>query len=261
MTMPESKQSNEMFSGKTGLVLSGGGARGFAHLGVIQALIESGISIDRISGVSAGAIAAAFYASGFSPIEIMGFLNEKSYLKYFRLAVPNKGFVKNTALYKLMLEVLPANIEDLEIPTSITVTELNAGKCLHLESGPLARAVLASTSIPVIFQPVVWKKKSYVDGGVMNNLPVDALEGKCDHIIASHVNPFVEIENPGSIFKILERTFHLAIKENTENKVQKCNLFIEPPQLVKFKIFDFTKAPQLFDIGYEETMKLIRKLK
>ncbi len=252
---------NIFSEGTTGLVLSGGGARGFAHLGVIQALTECGIHIHRISGVSAGAIAAAFFAAGYSPIDIMGFLNEKDYLKYFRLTIPNRGLVKNTALYKLMLEVLPPNIDDLKIPTSITVTELNSGTCIHLDSGPLARAVLASTSIPVIFQPVVWKKKSYVDGGVMNNLPIEAIEGKCDHIIASHVNPFMEIENPGSIFKILERTFHLAIKENTDSKIKKCTLFIEPQKLLKYKIFDFTKAPKLFDIGYEETMKHLTQIK
>lgn len=255
------KRRKKLTSGKIGLVLSGGGARGFAHLGVIQALLEKDIHIDYISGVSAGAVAAAFFASGYSPIDIMGFLIEKSYLKYFRIGVPNMGFVKNIALYKLMLEALPPNIEDLKIPTWVTVTELNSGQCVHLHTGPLARAVLASTSIPVIFQPVVWKQKSYVDGGVMNNLPIEALEGKCDHIIASHVNPFDEVESPGSIFKILERTFHLAIKENTENKMSRCTLFIEPPELTKFKIFDFKKAPMLFDIGYEETMKQLERMK
>jgi len=244
---------------KTGFVLSGGGARGFAHLGVLQALDEMKIRIDYLSGVSAGAIAAVFYASGYSPLQILDIFLEKNYLKYFKISVPNKGFVKNIALYKLLIEKLPSNIEDLQIPTTITVSNLNTGKAEYHTSGPLARMVLASTSIPIIFQPVLMKNVSYVDGGLINNLPIEPILKKCKTIIASHVNPLVEIPAPDSIFKVMERCFHLAINDNTMQKKKKCTVYIEPERLHKFKIFDFNKAPQLFDIGYEAAVQALKK--
>ncbi len=244
-----------------GLALSGGGARGFAHLGVIQALQEHGYNIKMLSGVSAGALAAVFFAAGYKPLEILNFFLEKNYLKYFRLSIPNRGFVKNIALFKLMRDVLPERIEDLKIPTVITVTNLNEGKVEYFSEGPLARMVLASTSIPVIFQPVVYNNISYVDGGVMNNLPVEPLRGKCRHIVASHVNPFSKQDKLESILKVVERCFHLAIKENTERKKQLCTMYIEPEKLYHYKIFDFKKAPKLFDMGYEAAVKIIQEHK
>lgn len=244
----------------TGLVLSGGGARGFAHLGVLQALNEKDIPIDIISGVSAGAIAASFYAAGYSPLQILDFFLEKSYLKYFKLTMPGIGLVKNIALYKLLRDKLPETIEDLTTPTVITITDLNKGEVNYVTSGPLARTVLASTSIPVIFQPVVYKNTYYVDGGLMNNLPVEPLHGKCTQIIACHVNPTQEVQRLGSIFKIAERCFQLAIKEQTEKKIQLCTVFIEPKKLSDIKIFDFKKAPEIFDIGYKSAMEALKDM-
>lgn len=241
-----------------GLVLSGGGARGFAHLGVLQALEENNIRIDRISGVSAGAIAAAFYASGFHPVEIMNLLMEKNFLRYFKLSLPDKGLVKNYTLFRLMRRMLPEKIEDLNIPVTITVTNLNQGKAEYLSQGPLARIVLASTSIPVIFHPVFYRNINYADGGIMNNLPIEPLKDSCNFIIASHVNPICETDRLGSIFKIMERCFQLAINESTIQKSRLCQIMIEPSQLSEYKIFDFKKAAEIFDIGYAEANRVIQ---
>lgn len=244
---------------QTGLVLSGGGARGFAHLGVLQALEENQIRIDCISGVSAGAIAAVFYASGFQPVEIMKLLLEKIFIQYFKLSLPDKGLVKNYTLFRMMKQLLPESIEELKIPVTIAVTNLNKGQIEYINKGPLARFVLASTSIPVIFHPVIHKNTHYADGGIINNLPVEPLTKTCKFIIASHVNPIIETNNLGSIFKIVERCFHLAINENTIHKSRICNVIIEPQKLSKYKIFDFKKGPEIFEIGYEETNKEIQK--
>jgi hypothetical protein len=100
---------------------------------------------------------------------------------------------------------------------------------------------------------------SYVDGGLINNLPIEPIAKKCKTIIASHVNPLVEIPAPDSIFKVMERCFHLAINDNTMLKKKKCDVYIEPERLHHYKIFDFKKAPQLFDIGYEAAVKELKK--
>lgn len=244
----------------TGLVMSGGGARGFAHLGVLQALDEKGISLQKLSGVSAGAIAASFYASGYKPYRILEILLEKKFIKYFTLTFPGKGLVKNLALFKLMRNLLPENIEDLQIPTSITITNLTKGIVEHHDTGPLARIVLASTSIPVIFHPVIYRNMYYSDGGIMDNLPIEPLIGKCRFIIASHVNPITETHDLTNIVRIIERCFHLAINESTIVKSRLCNFMIEPVETADFKIFDFKKADILFDIGYKAAVKVFENL-
>ncbi len=244
----------------TGMVLSGGGARGFAHLGVLQAIDEKGILLKKLSGVSAGAIAASFYASGYKPYQILEILIEKKFIKYFTLTFPGKGLVKNIALFKLMKDLLPENLEDLSIPTSITITNLTNGSVEHHETGPLARIVLASTSIPVIFHPVIYKNMFYSDGGIMDNLPVEPLSGNCRFIIASHVNPIKTSHDLNNIVRIVERCFHLAINESTIQKSKLCDIMIEPPETADFKIFDFKKADLLFDIGYKAAMKAFENI-
>jgi NTE family protein len=244
----------------TGLILSGGGARGFAHLGVLQAIDEKGIRISKLSGVSSGAIAASFYASGYKPFQILEILTDKNFLRYFQISFPSKGLVKNFALFRLMRRMLPENIEDLNIPTCITVTNLTKGKAEYFEKGPLSRIVLASTSIPVLFHPVIYKNMLYADGGIMDNLPIEPLIHDCRFIIASHVNPVKEANHLNSIIKIIERCLILAINENTTKKSQLCNIMIEPQEAADFKIFDFKKATRLFDIGYKAATKILSNL-
>jgi NTE family protein len=242
---------------KTGLVLSGGGARGYAHLGVLQALDEYGIKIDMISGVSAGAIVGSLYAAGYKPLEILDILPDKDYKKFIKLAIPKIGFARHTDLYKLMKDKLPEKFEDLKIPTVITVTNLNAGKAEYFSEGPLARIVFASTSIPIVFHPVQLQDVNYVDGGVINNLPIEPLLGKCEFLIASHVNPIVQVKELGNMLKIFERCYHLAIDESTRLKTKNCQLLIEPKKLAKYKIFDFKKAYEIYEIGYEAALKAL----
>jgi len=241
----------------TGLVLSGGGARGFAHLGILQALNEYHIKIDRISGVSAGAIAAAFYSAGYTPLQILDLLTETSYIKFFKLSFPNQGFLKNTTLFKLLKKMLPEELEQLNIPVTIALTNLNTGKIEYHNEGPLARIVLASTSIPVVFHPVVYNKYLYADGGIMNNFPIEPLLNTCNNIIGSHVNPISNTKDLGSLIKITERSIDLAVSRGVFEKSKLCDLFIEPAKIAGYKIFDFKKSEKLFDLGYEAASKLL----
>ncbi len=245
---------------KTGLVLSGGGARGFAHLGVIQALNESRIFPDVISGTSAGAIVGALYADGYSPKEIMKLLNSKSSLDYFSLTVPRGGFLKISGVIRILMNSLHAKtFEELETPLFVTATDLNNGKVKYFSSGNLLHAVIASSSIPVLFRPFVIDNIQYVDGGVLDNLPVRPIEKSCSYTIGSFVNPSGYEERVTSVMQIAIRTFILSMSKEVNEKSGKFDILVAPSELSAFRILDPEKAEELFDIGYRATIEELKK--
>ena len=129
---------------KTGLVLSGGGTRGFAHLGAIAALKEQGITPDIISGTSAGAIVGAFIASGKSPEEVHKLLKMGGFFRYTKMHLPVDGLLRLDGLKEVLeKEISYKTVEELPIPLYITVSNLNKGVVEYLNEGPLSETVLA----------------------------------------------------------------------------------------------------------------------
>jgi NTE family protein len=254
--------SNKPKEYNVGLVLSGGGARGFAHLGVIQAFREAGIYPDAISGVSAGAIAGALIADGYEPEDILKLFKEKKLYKYIEFIIPNKGLVKMTGLAKLLQQSLKAKtFEELSIPLYITSTDLCNGASEYFSEGKLLDYVLASSTIPVLFQTFKMNNKIYVDGGVLNNFPTEPLEKKCNLLIGVHVNPLGYVEDFPSMISIAERAFHLCFSLTLEKKAAKCDIYIEPLELKDYKLMDIAKIREIYDIGYKETKKSIKENK
>jgi len=246
---------------KIGLVLSGGGARGFAHLGVIQALNESGIFPGVISGTSAGAIVGALYADGYKPKEILKLMNSKSSLDYFSLTVPKGGFLKISGVIRTLSANLRAkSFNELKIPLYVTATDLNNGKAVYFSSGNLLQAIIASSSIPVLFRPFTIDNIQYVDGGVLDNLPIRPIEKSCGFIIGSFVNPSGYEEKVTSVMQIAVRTFILSMSKEVDEKSSKFDLLIAPQELCNFKILDPEKAGDLFEIGYRCTMEKLRRI-
>jgi NTE family protein len=246
---------------KTGLVLSGGGARGFAHLGVIQALNESGIFPDVISGTSAGAIVGALYADGYTPKEILKLMNTKSSFDYFSPVVPRGGLLKISGVIRILKNNLRASTFDqLKIPLYIAATDLNNGRAVYFSSGDLLHAIIASSSIPVLFQPLVIDNIQYVDGGVLDNLPIHPVENKCRFIIGSFVNPSGYEEKITSLMQIAIRTFILSMSKEVRDKSAKFDLLIAPPELSNYKILDPEKAFELFDVGYKATIEKLKNV-
>lgn len=236
----------------TGLVLSGGAAKGFAHLGVLQALEESGIKPAFLSGSSAGAIAAVFYADGYSPIEILRLLSSYKLSKFYSLGFSRSGLMKTTGIMRILIRHLRAkNLEDLTIPTWVCLTNMNTGKAEYHNQGQLARLVLASASIPVFFQPVMLNGSLMADGGVIDNLPIAPLIGKADRIIAVNVNPVIEQEVKSTLRSIAERTFVLSLNNQIRCMPHKPDMLIEPPALAHYGYFDLKKAEEIFRIGYD----------
>jgi len=244
----------------TGLVLSGGGARGYAHLGVIKALNEAAIFPDIISGTSAGAIAGVLYADGYKPEEILEILSKNSRLDFMSLTLPKEGLLKMTGMIDLLKETLRAKtFEDLNLPLTVTATDLNNGIIRYFSSGELLTPVIASASIPVIFRPVIIDNISYVDGGVIDNMPIDPIEKKCDFIIGSYVNPVGLKKSFTSLLAIAERSFHLSVARELDGKRGRFDIFIEPNELIDYSAFDQPRASQIFEAGYLTAKKKIKE--
>src|SRR5450759_2588645 len=147
--MPEKKY-------KIGIVLSGGGARGFAHLGVLQALNDTGIFPDIVSGTSAGALAGVLYCDGYTPKEILKIMNTHSRFDFMRPAMPHDGLLQISGIAKILENNLNARtFQELKIPLFVTATDLNNGKAVYFNEGPLLNPVIASSSIPVLFKTVI----------------------------------------------------------------------------------------------------------
>lgn len=254
----------KLFSRKyrTGLVLSGGAARGIAHLGVLEALTENNIPIDIISGVSAGSIVGALFLDGYHPHEILEiFANQKIY-KMIRISVPRSGFFKIDGLKKILKKYLKAkNIEDLEKPLVIALTNYQEAKVEYFSEGPLIELILASSSIPVLFEAKLINKVPYIDGGVMDNLPVDPLLNRCKKIIGVHVNPLGESKSLKNPWQIAERSFHMAVASEIRRKQEQLDVFIEPQELTNYGMLELRKAKKIYNVGYEAAIAVFKTIK
>jgi NTE family protein len=241
----------------TGIILSGGGVRGFAHAGVLKALNEAGIYPDIISGVSAGAIVGSLYADGHTPDEIFEiFSEEKSFFKFVKIKLPGKGLFKTVGLNENLSKHLKAeNIEDLEIPLIIAATNMSKGEIVYFNRGKMLDRVLASAAIPVLFEPVEIDGDLYIDGGVLDNFPVTPLVKKCRELIGISLNPIHPEKEFKHLFSIAERSFRLGVSSNISSKISFCDRLFEPEELGNFGLLDASNGEQIFKIGYQTARK------
>ena len=237
---------------KIGISLSGGGSRGIVHIGILKAIEEAGIEISMVTGTSAGAIVGLFYCNGYSPDSIMDIIRETKLRKYVRPAISFSGLLKLESIVNVFKKYIRHDSFDaLQIPLVVAATNVKKGSNTFLHDGSLIRSVLASCAVPVIFEPIELEGELYIDGGILNNLPVEPLIGHCDVIIGSNCNPISGNYEPGNMRSLLERSLLIAINVNTFAKKEKCDLFLEPEGLKKYGGFDFSKANEIFNIGYE----------
>ncbi|UFH56083.1 patatin-like phospholipase family protein [Spirosoma sp. KNUC1025] len=242
---------------KIGLVLSGGGARGIAHLGVIKALHEMGISISQLAGTSAGAITGALFAQGYSPDESLKIIESSSFVRHLRPAWNRMGLLRLDMVVDLYRKYIPHDsFEGLQIPLHVVAVDLNAGELTVFDKGELIRPVLASCCLPGIFEPMLINKRQFVDGGVLNNLPVDIIENKVDFVIGSHCNVLGPRQPIRSMRGVIERSLVLAVQSKTRDRFSKCNVLIEAPQLSQYSTTDISKARELFRVGYQYTRSM-----
>jgi NTE family protein len=237
-----------------GLVLSGGGARGISHLGVLKALEEFGVRPDYISGTSAGALTGALYSYGYKPDQILEFVLTTSFFRSMRIAWTWKGLLSLESLHTILLKYLPINsFDSLKIPLVVAATDLKNGKVEYFSEGELIGPLLCSSCVPAVFNPYRFNGQLYLDGGIMDNLPVKAIYDKCDVIIGSHCNFITSEFDVKNLRSVIERTLIMAINGNTTISKSLCDVLIEPPEVGRYSGFDVSKAREIFDIGYQYT--------
>ncbi len=243
-----------------GLALSGGGARGFAHLGVAQALDEAGIQPGIYAGTSAGAIAAAFLADGFTPEEALEVFLQQKLFRIIGLSIPKLGLGNIQGMERLLKKHLKARrIEDLNLPLVLAATDLNAGQVRYFDRGELMPRIIASASIPILFQPVRIDDRLYIDGGITDMLPVAPLEDRCRKIIGVDVNPGGYREDFHSLVSIAERVFYLSFSTLMAEKREKLHLLVSPGGLEAYSWLDLSHSREIYRLGYEAAKAALQK--
>ena len=244
-------------SRKIDLVLSGGGARGAIHAGILQAFDDYKIEINAISGTSAGAIIGTLYCAGVKPVVIQEIMITKSYKDIFHLSLRKKGFMDMTKLYIILEQFIDDNsFEKLRIPMHICASNVDVGGFRIFNSGTLFDKVAASASVPIVFEPVMIEGQHYIDGGLFNNLPVDPFIGGGNLIIGSHVNNYT-FNDDMNVLALTNRIVSLVIKENVKRSGAKCDYLLNPFVEGNDSIFNLKNSEMLFDVGYEAAEELI----
>lgn len=242
---------------KIGLALSGGGALGYAHIGFLQAMKEYKFDVDVVSGTSMGSIIGVLYCAGYTPIEILDLVDKENMNKIINVIKLNSSFLRglfnHDKLSKILEKSLPSNdFSCLNKKFYCCVTDFNKATYKFVGEGAyLKEYIIASASIPVVYEPKEVDGEMYVDGGVMQNLPVEPLlKEKCDIIIGVDVISVPNQSEIKGLINIFARSLALSISSNTESWSKKCD-YVITPNLEKYTMLDFEKAQELFDIGYE----------
>ena len=247
-----------------GIALSGGGAKGFAHLGVLKAFGHFGIKPDVMAGVSAGSIAASLYGAGLTIDEIVTcFTEASSFGDFTEWALPKKGFMKLDRFGKLLESWLPVkNLEDMKIPTIICATDFDHAKSVGWGKGEIVPRVIASCSIPIIFHPVKIKGVNYVDGGVLRNLPAWAIRDYCTTLYGSNCSPFQRdgANYTSSIIDIAYRSYHLMSKSNTPQDIRLCDHVINIDKVSGIRTFDLKSIRHGVSSGYEAACRVLASI-
>ncbi|NJW51815.1 patatin-like phospholipase family protein [Salinimicrobium oceani] len=245
---------------QVGICLSGGSARGYAHIGVLKALHEHGVKPTVISGTSMGAVVGVLYAAGYSPGGIKKILVEETFSKMTGFSWRRTGLYKLEKM-KLALEkyISEDDFSVLKKPFYLGLSNLNDACGEIRSSGPLFDYLIASCSVPGVFAPIVLDKINYVDGGLMCNLPASAIRDKCKYLIGSHVNFAGKKELFTGPKGILERSINLGITQNARPEMEICDFLIDPPAMQNFTLFDFSRIEDIIETGYTHTIEMIKK--
>lgn len=247
---------------KIGLALGSGGARGFAHLGVLKVFVEKGIPIDYIAGSSMGALVASLYAAG-KDVDRLYKLAKMFKRKYFLdFTVPKLGFITGNRVKEFIrMFTFGKNIEELDIPVQIVATDLIKGERVVFKEGPIAEAVRASISIPGIFVPEKINGKILVDGGVIDRVPVTVVrEMGADFIIAVDVNNVKTNTTVTSIYDVIMQSLDILQMELVQTKVLQANVVIRP-KLELYSSRAFTNIDEIIKIGETEAEKHVEEIR
>jgi len=248
---------------KVALVLGGGAARGFAHVGVIRVLEQEKIPIDLIVGTSVGSLIGALYADKGNSfdLELIAFKLQKEDIFDFSVFASTTGPVKGDRLEQFVKEKLSREkIEDLPIPFAAVSTNLNTGEGVVLTRGSIAKAVRASSSIPGVFTPVQYFGMTLVDGGVVDNVPVDVARSMgADLVIAVNIGKDVVNNNTPNIIDITLQAVNIMSNEISEFKMKGADVLIEP-NVGSVTMMDFSMKESLMRAGIDAAHKAVPEI-
>jgi NTE family protein/lysophospholipid hydrolase len=285
------RAARRMSEHAVGIVLGGGGARGLAHIGVLKALEEAGIPVDVIGGTSMGSVMAAAYARGWSPERILKVASEvftdSSAVR--DLDFPMVSILGGHKLDKVLKSLFgEIDIADLWLPYFCISSNLSEGRMMVHDRGPLWQSVRASCSLPGIFPPVQAEGQLLVDGGVVNNVPMDIMGNQCTGgtviavdvsgggarnldlgqgeetsgwgLLLNRLNPASPNERIANIFQILMWSTTLSSKQYLQQLIEsgRVDLFLTPP-VQEFQLLGFDAYEKLYEIGYEYTRKRLEE--
>lgn len=245
---------------RIGVALSGGGAKGFAHVGALKALEENGIRPDVVAGVSAGAIVAALYAAGVPLDKMMKLFTDAKFRNFCEFTVKGGGFFKIDK-FKLFLKHAIGDytdIRELPVPVYIGATDLDHGTPAVFDSGDIIEAVAASCSIPILFRPVEIDGVRYVDGGVLRNMPSWILRDKCECLIGVNCSPLPDEDYKNTVMDIALRTYRLMLKANVKDDMMLCDLAVETPEIASYKVFNLKEIQKVYIRGYAATKSALK---
>ena len=244
---------------RLGLALSGGGAKGFAHVGVMKALDYFGLKPDIVAGVSAGSIMAAFYCGGAKPDDMLNLFAGIKVGDLTKVSIPSDGLFKFDKFKQFLNDNLPIKrIEDLLIPNIICATNLDTYKEELFTQGDLADCVIASSSLPVIFKPAKVNGQSFIDGGILHNMPSYALRDQCDYVLGVNVSPLDDITPfKSTIADIAYRSYRLMTTHNSIPDLQLCDVVIQVDAMKSSSTFGINKMKDNMKEGYFTAMKTL----
>ena len=258
----QTEEKTIILNDNLGVVFSGGGALGLAHIGAIKALEEYGIEPKYVAGTSMGAIIGVMYAAGYSADEIMEIVKEKRLYKVGHLitlqsAFRNKGMSTQKTLLRELREFVPHNsFDSLERKFMVCATNVETGNAEYrYEGGNLCEYVAASASIPALFEPMVIDSVRYVDGGMIDNLPVKALRMQFGNpwmkVIAIDVLPFVDNYDAKNSIDMAVWSLRLLQHKNAEPNRVKADYLIDCWALKEYHEFDFKFYKEIYQYGYD----------
>ena len=248
-----------------GIVLSGGGALGFAHIGALMALEEAGIEIDVVSGASMGSIVGAMYAYGYSPQEMIDIIEkEKLYKnsKIFNFHPFNRNGLSNHKKVKKILDnIFPIDsFDSLKRFFALSMTNFIELEIEYASSGDrLKEKIMASAAIPSIFEPVVIDGIVYVDGSIMNILPIEPIRNKCKKVIMIDVNAVSQRVVTSGKVKIGYRAGMAMLKQMSIERIAQADYYVGLEKLEQYNLFDFKKYKEIIQIGYDEMKKYLKE--
>ncbi len=243
---------------RLGIALSGGGLRGIAHIGVLEALREAGVQADCFAGTSAGALVGAMAAAGHSTETMLEFFEERNPFRLSKLALGRPGLFDTEKIVPDFVPLFPDDrFEALDKPLFVAATDLIRARPEIFASGPLVRPLVASSSVPLIFTPTTVAGRPYADGGLTNNFPVEPLEVLCDVVVGVYASPLRDIEPEAldSTLAVSHRAFDLGMFLSSRSKFHRCEVLVCPRELAEVPTFGKADVQRVFEIGLEAGRK------